>query len=161
MLSQTKKEKVSMQVIQGERLGKTGEILLGCTAFILDSDGDKVLLIRRMDNGKWALPGGHFEPGESVAEACEREAWEETGLKVRVKYLIGVYSNPNRILEYPNKSRFHSVALHFAVEVIEGNLTRTNETTDFGYFSLADLVLLRKVGIFTRENQAQISSFYS
>jgi ADP-ribose pyrophosphatase YjhB (NUDIX family) len=128
-----------MRVIEGERLGKTGTILLGCTAFILDAENHKVLLIRRTDNGKWALPGGHFEPGESVAEACEREVWEETGLKVRVTSLIGVYSNPNRVLEYSNEGRFHSVALHFAVEIIEGNLIVTNETTGFGYFSKAEL----------------------
>lgn len=128
-----------MRALEGERLGKLGEILLGCTAFVLDSTNQKVLLIRRVDNGRWALPGGHWEPGESVAETCEREVWEETGLRVRVEYLIGVYSNPNRLLEYPDGSQFHNVALNFAVEVVGGELTLSEETTSCGYFTRAEI----------------------
>jgi len=128
-----------MRIFEGDRLGKSGEVLLGCTAFILDEKTNKVLLIRRIDNGRWALPGGRFESGESVSEACEREVWEETGLKVRVTSLIGFYSNPNRVLVYSNGNRFHSVALHFLVEVLGGELTVSNETTEFGYFSLPEI----------------------
>jgi ADP-ribose pyrophosphatase YjhB (NUDIX family) len=128
-----------MQVLTGKKIGKTGQILLGCTAAIFDSTMSKILLIRRVDNGKWALPGGHFEPGESVAEACEREVWEETGLVAHVKYLVGVYSNPDRILVYADGSRFHNVALHFAVEVNGGELSLSNETIAFGYFTFAEI----------------------
>ena len=41
-----------------------------------------------------------MDAGESVAEACAREVGEETGLEVRIERLIGVYSNPHRLLEY-------------------------------------------------------------
>ena len=54
----------------------------------------EVLLMRRSDNGHWGLPGGFVEVGESVAAAACREVAEETGWRVRVGGLIGVYSDP-------------------------------------------------------------------
>ena len=56
----------------------------------------EILLIQRADNGHWGLPGGHVEPGESVAQAAAREVLEETGCKIEVGRLIGVYSDPER-----------------------------------------------------------------
>ncbi|WP_345324352.1 NUDIX domain-containing protein [Candidatus Villigracilis proximus] len=82
------------QTLYGPRLGREGKIRVGCSAAIFDAKREKVLLTQRTDNGRWCLPGGGMESGESAAEACEREVWEETGLKVRVTRLIGVYSNP-------------------------------------------------------------------
>jgi 8-oxo-dGTP pyrophosphatase MutT (NUDIX family) len=49
---------------------------------VFDEERTKVLLTRRTDNGRWCLPGGGIDSGESAAEACEREALEETGLVV-------------------------------------------------------------------------------
>ena len=55
---------------------------------------ERVLLQRRDDNGRWGLPGGSVEPGESVRTAVIREVHEETGLDVEPLRLIGVYSDP-------------------------------------------------------------------
>jgi 8-oxo-dGTP diphosphatase len=58
-----------------------------------------VVLVRRGRppfEGRWALPGGFVEPGETCESACAREALEETGLEVRVTALLGVYSTPGR-----------------------------------------------------------------
>ncbi len=62
-------------------------------------EGGKVLLMKREFEpfrGKWAIPGGFLEEGESVEECCVREAKEETGLDVEVEGLLGVFSNPAR-----------------------------------------------------------------
>jgi ADP-ribose pyrophosphatase YjhB (NUDIX family) len=126
------------QVLYGPRLGKEGKIRLGCSAAIFDAQG-RVLLTRRADNGRWCLPGGRMEPGESVAEACEREVLEETGLNVRVKRLIGVYSYPDQLVVYLDGNKSHIVALHFEVEIIGGELGLSDETTNFGYFTLQEL----------------------
>jgi 8-oxo-dGTP diphosphatase len=59
----------------------------------------RVLLIRRGHppfKGKYALPGGFVEIGETVEDACRRELMEETGVKAGRLELIGVYSDPGR-----------------------------------------------------------------
>lgn len=133
------------QVLYGPRLGKEGQIRLGCSAAILDEDR-RILLTRRMDNGQWCLPGGRMESGESAAEACEREVFEETGLNVRVKRLVGVYSHPDQLVVYPDGKKAHIVALHFEAEITSGELGLSNETTDFGYFTLQQIEGLEMLG---------------
>ena len=112
---------------------------MGCSAVIFDETRQKVLLTKRADNGRWCLPGGGMESGESAAEACEREVMEETGLKVRAKRLLGVYSNPDQLVIYPDGEKAFFVALNFEVEVLSGELGLSNETTDFGYFSVQEM----------------------
>ena len=126
------------QILYGDRLGKEGNIRVGCSA-ILSNDEGKFLLTRRTDNGHWCLPGGAMESGESVAEACEREVWEETGLRVRAKRLIGVYSNPDQLVIYPDGNKVFMVVMSFEAEIIGGELGLSDETTAFGYFSLQEM----------------------
>ena len=68
----------------GNRIGKQGVLRPGASALIFDQAREKVLLTRREDNGRWCLPGGGMDSGESAAEACAREVLEETGLQVLV-----------------------------------------------------------------------------
>ncbi|MEE8359064.1 MAG: NUDIX hydrolase [Candidatus Hydrothermarchaeales archaeon] len=59
----------------------------------------KILLIKRKNapyKGKWALPGGFIEYGESAEDAVKREVFEESSLKIEITGLIGVYSDPGR-----------------------------------------------------------------
>jgi len=64
----------------------------GGDAAVIDDKG-RILLIRRADNGKWAMPGGAFEVGETPAEGTVREALEETGVHCRAIYLVGVFDS--------------------------------------------------------------------
>jgi len=126
------------QVLYGDRISKQGRLRLGCSAAIFDEQG-RVLLTKRQDNGQWCLPSGGVEPGESVAEGCEREVFEETGLSVRAKRFVGVYSHPDQLVIYPDGNKAHIVALHFEAEVISGELGLSDETSDFGYFTLQQI----------------------
>ena len=127
------------KTIYGDRIGKTGELRIGCSATIFDPSRKKILLTRRTDNDRWCLPGGGLDPGESVIETCVREVWEETGLRVQVRKLTGVYSNPHEVLEYADGNRYHTIAFNFDVEVISGELTTSEETKEIGYFSIEEL----------------------
>ena len=72
-----------------------------------------IVLIRRKNppfKGEFALPGGFVDVGESVEDACIREAYEETNIKVTIKKLIGVFSNPKR------DPRGHVIAIAFLCE---------------------------------------------
>lgn len=127
------------QVLYGPRLGREGELRLGCSAIIFDAAREKVLLTQRADNGRWCLPGGHMESGESAAEACEREVWEETGLKVKAVRLLGVYSNPDQLVVYKDGGKAFFVVLNFEVTVLEGDIGLSDETTAFGWFTADEM----------------------
>lgn len=122
-------------IIQGERVGRQGKIRTGCSAIIFDARHEKILLTRRTDNGLWCLPGGGIDPGESASEACVREIREETGLNARVTRLIGVYSSPDWLVEYPDGNKVQIVALSFEAEALEGDLSTNSEVSEFGYFT--------------------------
>lgn len=127
------------KVIHAERAGKFGKLRVGCCAVIFDDTRKKVLLVQRRDNELWCLPGGGMEAGESVIEACCREVFEETGLRVRVGKLISVFSNPHRRVEYPDGERVQVVALTFEAERLDGELQLSEETQAFGYFLLEEI----------------------
>lgn len=143
------------QVLYGPRLGKQGKLRLGCSAAIFDEDR-RILLTRRSDNGQWCLPGGAMESGETAAEACEREVLEETGLSVRVKRLVGVYSHSDQLVVYSDGGKFQIVALHFEAEAVGGELGLSNETTDFGYFTLQEVEGMDMIG---RHKERVIDTF--
>ncbi len=60
-------------------------------AAITDGEG-RILLVKRCDCGKWGIPGGLMEFGETMAQTAVREAKEETGLDIVIDGLVGVYS---------------------------------------------------------------------
>lgn len=133
------------QVLYGERISRQGKIRVGCSASIFDEQG-RIFLTRRADNGQWCLPGGGMESGESVTEACVREVWEETGLHIHVKRLVGVYSHSDQLVVYADGNKAHIVALHFEAEIIGGEPILSNETTDFGYFAMDEIQSLEFLG---------------
>jgi 8-oxo-dGTP pyrophosphatase MutT (NUDIX family) len=51
------------------------------SAFILDEEGSRVLLIHHRSLGRWLQPGGHYEPPDDLADSALREAYEETGVE--------------------------------------------------------------------------------
>ena len=133
------------QILYGDRIAKQGRIRLGCSAAIFDKQG-RVLLTKRLDNGQWCLPSGGVEPGESVTEGCEREVLEETGLSVRVKRFVGVYSHPDQLTVYSETDKFQIIALHFEAEITGGELGLSDETSDFGYFTTEEIEGLEMLG---------------
>ncbi len=126
------------KVIIGERVGREGQIAVGCSASVMNETGDKMLLIRRADNGRWAVPGGYMEPGENFTEACEREVLEETGLQVSAERLIAVYTNPNVLLTYPDGNKWQLVVLHFAARKVAEVGESDGEVTAVSYFTYAE-----------------------
>lgn len=124
-----------MRIIAGDRIGRGAPLVAGCAAIVWDDAREKILLTRRSDNGRWCLPGGRMESGESAAEACAREVLEETGLRVRVTRLIGIYTSPDFVIEYADGNRFQIVAMSFEAEIVGGELVVSEETTEHGYFT--------------------------
>ncbi len=100
------------------------------------NDDRRLLLQQRSDGGQWGLPGGSVEVGESVTEAMVREVLEETGLDVRVRRLVGVYSTPAlQVVRYPSGHVWHYVTICFECAIRGGTLTTGDETLALGFFS--------------------------
>src|SRR6476469_6272439 len=73
----------------------------------------EILLVRRIDDGYWELPGGRLEVGESAAQAVIREVAEESGVAIALVGLSGVYSDPTHVLLDPDGTVHQQLALCF------------------------------------------------
>ena len=110
----------------------------GCDVFVTDSES-RVLLIRRSDNGFWALPGGCQNLGETPAECAIRECQEESGYVVQIKELLGVWSSVKyEYINYPWKENQFTHLL-FLAEIVAGTPSISDETTEIGWFKEGDL----------------------
>lgn len=127
------------QLIYGNRIGKNAALLVGSSAQISDPTGKKILLTKRGDNGRWCLPGGQLESGENAAETCAREVLEETGLTIEVGRLIAVYTSPDMLLYYDEDHQYQVISFHFEGAIINGELGLSDETTDVGFYSPAEI----------------------
>ena len=103
------------------------------SAVIFDRRG-RLLLQQRSDGAQWGLPGGSIEIGESARDAVIREVREETGLRVSVRRLVGVYSEPRRqVVRYPDGNVWHYVSVCFECTARGGELTTCDETLALAY----------------------------
>ncbi len=108
--------------------------LVGTSIIPLRANGT-IALIKRRDDGCWALPGGLVDWGEEIEKAAIRELKEETGLTVtRIERLVGVYSKPER------DPRMHSVCIVVAAQV-EGEVAIEDvlEVETVQDFAIADI----------------------
>lgn len=122
----------------GQPLDKMPDEVYPGSNAVLINDANQVLLHRRADNGAWALPGGRMEIGESIETCAVREMFEETGLQVKIKRMVGVYSDPKDycILRYPNGYAVHYLIVVFEVEQLGGELKISHESKELGFFDV-------------------------
>lgn len=110
----------------------------GCC--VLNDEGE-VLLQKRGGEEQWGFPGGALELGESFREAAVREVYEETGVAVEIKELIGVYSK--FMAEYPNGDKAQAILTVFLARPIGGSMqVDGEETLDVKYFPLGETPVL-------------------
>jgi 8-oxo-dGTP pyrophosphatase MutT (NUDIX family) len=70
-------------------------------AAVLDGLG-RLLLVRRLDNGNWELPGGQVDVGDTARSALQREVAEEAGVTIEAVDVSGVYTDPGYVIRSPN-----------------------------------------------------------
>ena len=116
-------------------------IVVAVTAFVVN-DGGELLLIRRSDNGLWALPGGAQDIGEHIADTVVRETREETGIDVEVTDIVGIYSNPNHVIAYSDGEVRQQFSICFRARLMGGELRTSNESTEVRWVPAADLGVL-------------------
>jgi 8-oxo-dGTP pyrophosphatase MutT (NUDIX family) len=114
-------------------------VVPAAVAIVAREDG-AVLLIRRTDNGTWALPGGAIEMSEPVADAAVRETFEETGIQVEVTGLLGIYSDPGHVIHFTSNDevrREFSVVL--TARPVGGEPTLSTESSEVRWVAPGDL----------------------
>jgi 8-oxo-dGTP pyrophosphatase MutT (NUDIX family) len=89
-----------------------------------------VLLIRRTDNGLWALPGGAQDVGEYIAETAVRETREEAGIDVEVTGVVGIYTNPHHVMAYSDGEVRQQFSICFRGRYVTGEPTPSDESSE-------------------------------
>ncbi|GIE35483.1 NUDIX domain-containing protein [Actinoplanes italicus] len=142
-------------------VGDTDTIFfVGARTLVFDEQ-DRLLLIQRSDNHRWAIPAGAMELGESMEQCAVRELWEETGLRATSLTPYAFYTAYTYTNQYEHT--YQQVLMTFVVNAWEGELLRqTEESVDAGFFpldalpgqksfvideALADLATFRETGI--------------
>ena len=107
---------------------------VGCSVAAFDGNG-RVALIKRADNGRWALPGGYAEVGTPPSENAVRELREETGFDGELERLVGVYDNR----QFHSTSPYQSYICCFRARIVGGDATPSVETVEVILTALDDL----------------------
>lgn len=89
----------------------------GADALVQNERGE-VLLVRRADDGRWAMPGGWVDPGETPEQAVVREVAEETGLQVSAPRLVHTEQRPQSV-HYTFRCRLDGGRLQASDESLE------------------------------------------
>ncbi|MFN2747876.1 MULTISPECIES: NUDIX hydrolase [Bacillus] len=97
---------------------------------------DRLLFVQEKADGKWALPGGWADIGLSPKEIAVKEAFEETGLKVKAQKLLAVMDK--KCHNHP-PSAFHVYKMFIACDIVGGKAEPGMETNNIGFFPLEHL----------------------
>ena len=91
---------------------------------------NKILLIQERADGKWAMPGGWADLGNTPASVAEREVWEESGFRVKAEKVVAVM-DANRIqpMEF-----YHAYKIIFLCKLLDGEPRISYETLAVEFF---------------------------
>jgi 8-oxo-dGTP pyrophosphatase MutT (NUDIX family) len=117
------------------RVGDADTILfVGARGVILDEQ-NRLLLIQRSDNHRWAIPAGAMELGESMEQCAVREVWEETGLRATSLTPFAFHTSYTYTNEWGHT--YQQILMSFRIHTWEGELQKvTEESVDAGFFPL-------------------------
>jgi len=121
-------------------IGHRRIILNGCIVFIQNAEGRILLQQRKYPYGKWGLPGGLMELGESTEETTKREVFEETGLTLGELSLFGVYSGKKYLCVAQNGDEFYVVTTVYTTSEYYGELSvNDDESLTFEWIDINNL----------------------
>lgn len=105
----------------------------------VEDDEGRLLLIHKVDNDLWALPGGGHDVGESIRDTVVREVKEETGYDVEVTGIVGTYTNPRHVMAYDNGEVRQQFSIAFTARLTGGEARTSSESREVRWVDPADL----------------------
>ena len=99
-------------------------------------EGGRVLLVREASDGRWALPGGWADVGDTPSAVAVREAKEESGYDVRVTKLLAVL---DKAKHNPSAALWYTYKIFFRGELLGGAPVTSHETAEVGWFARTEL----------------------
>ncbi|MFC6706859.1 NUDIX domain-containing protein [Flexivirga alba] len=120
---------------------QANSVVPSVTAVVQDERA-RILLIRKVDNDLWALPGGGHDIGESIRDTVVREVLEETGYRVEVLRLAGTYTNPRHVMAYDDGEVRQQFSLCFVCRLVGGEARTSNESKAVRWVDREDLTEL-------------------
>ncbi|WP_040815609.1 NUDIX domain-containing protein [Nocardia concava] len=117
---------------------KPNSLKPGGSALVVDEHG-RVLMQRRGDSGNWSLPGGIMEIGETLEDCVVRETREETGLDIEITGLLGIYTDPEHVIEYADGEVRQQFAVVYNARVVGGEIQVSDESTEVRFLSQREL----------------------
>ncbi len=116
---------------------------LGVGVVALVEHDDRMLLERRVDSRRWGLVGGAVELDESLPAALCREVLEETGVAARIIRLVGIFSDPSRIIRYLDGYTIRIITFAYQVELDRPNDVQPSpESVELRFFRREELSTL-------------------
>lgn len=110
-------------------------ILPGAAVVIVNDEGE--ILLQKRPDGRWGLPGGLMELGESMEEAAIREVQEETGLTVSNLQLLGIFSGEGYYIKLENGDEFYALTAVYWTDSFDGQMSADGmESIDLQFFQL-------------------------
>lgn len=100
---------------------------------------DRILMLKRVDNGKWTMPGGTLELNESLVDCAIREVREESGLDVKVLDVIGTYTDPDIRIEYSDGEVRREFTVVYYGEATNCNVIIDNESSTYEWIPLKEV----------------------
>jgi len=115
---------------------------VGVGGFIHDRQGRVLMLKRRFEpnKGRWSLPGGLVEVGETLEEAARREVKEELGLEVAIDGLMQVADEVIRDDE--GRVKYHFVLVDYLMRPLGDKITVNEESEAFAWFEPEEVARL-------------------
>jgi ADP-ribose pyrophosphatase YjhB (NUDIX family) len=104
-------------------------IVPAVTVFVMNGEGE-ILLERRSDNGRWGMPGGVQEIGESITQTVVREVREETGIDVEVTGLVGIYTDPGHVIVFSDGEVRQEFSMCFRARQVGGAVAVRGESRE-------------------------------
>jgi ADP-ribose pyrophosphatase YjhB (NUDIX family) len=122
-----------------EITGNRPLLLTGVGVGVFNAKGE--ILLQKRHDGRWAIPGGFMELGESAEDTGRREVFEETGVKIGKLELVTVISGEHTFTKLPNGHEYYSVTIVYKTnEIVGGTLIADGvETLETAFFNINDI----------------------